>query len=223
MTPSARAVISLVAISLSLLPTASRGKGICSNNASLSGGDPHMSTEERAAAVKLLVDTRKEFLDSIQDLTDEQWNYRPAPFKWTIGQVGEHIILAETVLFQQLMRAVDSPANPDWETQTAGKMEIIEKLMPSSRNGKAKAPWEIQPMGKLSKAEVIRRYNEVRGRTLEFAQTTQVALKEHTSVHPFPKFGTLSAYDWLIYIPLHNERHDEQIAAVKASSGYPKN
>jgi len=47
-------------------------------------------------------------------------------------------------------------------------------------------------------------------------------LKEHTVDHPFPVFGTLNAYQWLIYVPLHNMRHDQQIAEVKASPGFPK-
>jgi hypothetical protein len=49
-----------------------------------------------------------------------------------------------------------------------------------------------------------------------------VPLKEHTVDHPFPIFGTLNAYQWLIYIPLHNMRHDQQIAEVKASPGFPQ-
>jgi hypothetical protein len=46
-------------------------------------------------------------------------------------------------------------------------------------------------------------------------------LKEHNSDHPFPVFKTLNAYQWLLYIPLHNLRHDQQIAEVKATPGYP--
>ncbi|HYL98724.1 MAG TPA: DinB family protein [Blastocatellia bacterium] len=180
-----------------------------------------MSAEERAEVVKLLEDSRKEFLGSIQDLTGEQWNYRPAPFRWTIGQVSEHIVLAEGSLFQAVTKAVQSPPNPDWESKTASKTAFLNQVMPT-RVGRAQAPWEIQPKGGLSKEEVIRRYNEVRGRTLDFAKHTDVALKEHTLQHPFPVFGTLNAYQWLIYIPLHNQRHDKQIAEVKASPGYPK-
>jgi len=57
---------------------------------------------------------------------------------------------------------------------------------------------------------------------VKFASQTDLALKEHTEVHPFPIFGTLNAYQWLIYVPLHTERHDKQIAEVKATAGYPK-
>jgi hypothetical protein len=183
--------------------------------------DPHMSAEERAAVVKLLIDSRKEYLDSIQDLTEAQWNFRPAPLRWTIAQVAEHIVLAENAMFARVTQAVNTPPNPDWEAKTRGKAEFISQVLPN-RTRRAQAPWEIQPTGKLSKAEVIQRYNEVRGRTLKFAEETQVPLKEHTLDHPFPAFGTLNAYQWLMYIPLHNQRHDKQIAEVKASPGYPK-
>ena len=58
-------------------------------------------------------------MDMIENLTDEQWNFRPAPFKWTIGQTAEHIALGEGLLFQAVERALAAPANPDWETKTA--------------------------------------------------------------------------------------------------------
>ena len=37
----------------------------------------------------------------------------------------------------------------------------------------------------------------------------------------FPVFGTLNAYQWLIYVPLHTLHHGKQIANVKAATGYP--
>jgi hypothetical protein len=196
--------------------------GGASAEQSAAAADPRMTPEERAAVVKLLIDSRKEYLDGIQDLTEAQWNFRPAPLRWTIAQVAEHIVLAEDAMFTgRVIKAVEAPPNPDWESKTKGKAEFIAEVLPN-RTRRAQAPWEIQPTGKLSKAEVIRRYNEVRDRTLKFAEQTEVPLKEHTLDHPFPAFGTLNAYEWLIYIPQHNLRHDKQIAEVKASPGYPK-
>ena len=183
--------------------------------------DPHMTPEERAKVVKLMLDTQKEYLDSLENLTDAQWKYKPSPFKWSVGEVAEHIVLAEAALFSIVERAIAQKPNPDWESKTAGKDAFIEKVMPS-RERKVQAPYEIRPTGKLSREEVIKRYKEVRARSLQFAQKTDLPLKAHTVEHPFPVFNTLNAYDWLIYIPLHNMRHDKQIAEVKATAGYPK-
>lgn len=218
---STRGAISLLALVLVLFPYGNGASASHQTKPSPAGGDPHMSPEERATVVKLLVDSRKEFIDSIQDLTDAQWNFRPGPFRWTIGEISEHIVLAEGRLFLAVTKAVQTPPDPDWEARTSGKTAFLNQVMPN-RTGRAQAPWEIQPKGKLSKSEVIRRYNEVRDRTLQFAQQSQIPLKEHTLEHPFPQFNTLNAYQWLIYIPLHNQRHDKQIAEVKASPGYPK-
>jgi hypothetical protein len=35
---------------------------------------------------------------------------------------------------------------------------------------------------------------------VKFTSETEVALKQHTLDHPFPIFGLLNAYQWLIYV-----------------------
>jgi Tfp pilus assembly protein PilV len=187
----------------------------------MQAADSAMTTAERAHAIQLLQDSQKEFLSYVDGLTDEQWNWKSAPERWSVGETAEHIMLAEGLLFSAVQGAVASPVNPDWETKTKGKTEFIEKVM-VDRSHKATAPEQIVPHGKLTREETIQKYKEGRARTMKFAEETQVALKEHTFEHPFPVFGTLNAYQWLIYIPLHNMRHDQQIAEVKASPGFPK-
>jgi hypothetical protein len=181
--------------------------------------DPHMTAEERAHVVKLLEDSQN--LSYLENVNEAQWNWKPAPDRWSVGQTAEHILLAETALFRGVELSLATPPNPDWEKATTGKTEFLERVMPD-RSHKATAPESVQPTAGLSKAEVIRRFNEVRGKTIKFARETQLPLKEHTFEHPFPAFKTLNAYQWLLYIPLHNLRHDQQIAEVKATPGYPK-
>jgi hypothetical protein len=116
---------------------------------------------------------------------------------------------------------VANAPNPDWEAKTAGKTEFIERVMPN-RSHKVQATEAIQPHEKWSQGETIARYKEVRARTLKFISETEAPLKNHTADHPAPVFGTLNAYQWLIYIPLHNIRHNQQVAEVKNSPGFPK-
>lgn len=186
----------------------------------LQGADPHMTSEERAKVISLLKQSQEEFLSSVDGLTDAQWTYKPGPDRWSVGETAEHIVLAEGLLFASVKKCLASPANPDWEAKTGKKAAFIERVM-LDRSHKATAPESIRPTG-MTRAQVIARFKEVRAETLKFATETEVPLKEFTSEHPFPVFNTLNAYDWLIYIPLHNMRHDLQIAEVKASPGYPK-
>ena len=182
----------------------------------LTAGEPRLTAEERAKAVKLLRDSQQELLDSVEKLSDAQWTYKPAPERWSVGEVAEHIMLSEDLLFGVVQKALASNPNPDWEAKTAGKNELLERAL-LNRERKAQAPEQLKPQGKLPRAEILSRFKGARARTLKFIQETDLPLKAHTFDHSFPVFGTLNAYQWLVYIPLHNMRHNLQIAEVKAS------
>ena len=187
----------------------------------LSAGEPALTTEERAKMIKLLRESQAQFLGLVSDVSEAGWNYKPGPDRWSVAEVAEHIVLAEGSLFGRAEQALAAPPNPEWETKTAGKTEFIERVMPD-RSRRAQAPESVQPRAGLSRAEVLRRFQEARARTIEFVQKIDRPLKAHTADHPFPVFGTLNAHQWLIYIPLHNIRHNQQIAEVKASDGFPR-
>jgi len=185
-------------------------------------GDGKLTPEERAKAVKMLIDSQNEFLSYVEKLSDAQWNARPIPFKWTAGETAEHIALSEGLLFGAMERALAAPINPDWETKTNGKEKILDNIL-AARMGKAQAPEPIQPLKrKMTRAEVMTMYKEGRAKTLKFIETTDQPLKAHTLDHPFPVFGTLNAYQWLLYIPAHNLRHNKQIAEVINNPAFPK-
>jgi len=190
-------------------------------HSALAADEGKITAEERAKVIKLLKDSQAETLAALEKLSDEQLRFKPAPEKWSVIEVAEHIMLAEGLLFSAVQGAIASKPNPDWEAKTKGKTEFLERVLPD-RSGKAQAPEAIVPGGKLARAELIAKYKEARGKTLKFAEETQLPLKSYTRDHPFPVFGTLNAYQWLIYIPLHNIRHNQQIAEVMANANFPK-
>src|SRR5579864_1520162 len=187
----------------------------------LYSADAHMTTEDRTKVLHWLEESSQEFHAALDGVTEEQWKWKPSSERWSVGESAEHIVLAEAMLFDNVKKAVASPANPAWEEQTKGKTEFIVQVM-APRLGKAQAPEPIVPRNGLTLGQVQERFDQQRAEIVKFASQTEVALKEHTEVHPFPVFGTLNAYQWLIYVPLHNMRHDQQIAEVKASPGFPK-
>ena len=187
---------------------------------SLASEDPHMTAEDRAKVVKLLNDSHKQTLDLMEGLSEEQLKFKPSPEKWSVLEVAEHIYLAEGLLFGSVEKALAEKQNPEWETKTKGKTEFLERVM-VSRDRKATAPESIVPSGKLTRDEVIAKLKESRAKSLKFAEETKLPLKAHTLDHPFPVFNTLNAYQWLIYIPLHNIRHNKQIEEVKSDPKFP--
>ena len=191
-------------------------------SAPLRAADPHMSAAERAQVLKWLDESHQEFFAAIEGVSEAQWKWKPAPERWSVGETAEHIVLAEALLFDSVRKAMASAPNPDWEEQTKGKTEFIIRVMPS-REGKAVAPEPIVPHEGLTRAQVKERFEKQRVEIVKFARETQLAVKQQTLLHPFPVFGTLNAYQWLIYVPPHTIRHDKQIAEVKATAEYPSN
>jgi hypothetical protein len=181
--------------------------------------DAKMTETERAKTLKLLAETESEFLNSVDGLTDAQWNYRASPEKWSIAQTAEHIMLSESLVFSAVGGTMQAPVDSDWEAKTGSKAALLEAALPD-RGQKATAPEPLQPTSKLTHEEIVTRYKEARAKTIAFTKSTDLALKEHISKHPF--FGPINAYDWLIRVPLHNDRHNLQIAEVKMSPGFPK-
>ena len=184
----------------------------------LLSADARMTQNERVKVLTWLEDSRKEFLTAIDGVTNEQWKWKPSPDRWSVGEVAEHIVLAEAAVFGNVKRAIASPPNPAWEDKTKGKTETLEAVL-APRRGKAQAPEAIVPNAGMTKTQVIERFQTQRVEILKFATETDLPLKQYTIDNPF--FGPLNAYHWLIYAPLHTMRHDKQIAEVKATAGYP--
>ena len=180
--------------------------------------DPTMTRSERAELIELLNKSNREFLEAVETVSDQQWSFKPGPDRWSIAEVAEHIVLSEAALFDNATKNVDGPVDEKWAA-TLGKTDILRRALPN-RSTRVTAPEEIQPKHTMTRAQLIARFKEQRVRTLAFAQETEAPLKAHTVANPF--FGPLNGHQWLLYIPLHNLRHNLQIAEVKTASDYPR-
>lgn len=171
--------------------------------------------DERAHVIQLLHDSEREFLELVSGLTEAQWTAQAAPDTWSVQQIAEHVVLGEKVMLLKVTEALANPPAADWEAQDARKTKFLGRVLPD-RSSKATAPAGLEPHRGWTREEAIGRYKEVRGRTRQFVEEVDGPLKDHLAEHPFPVFNMLNAYHWLLYIPLHNVRHNQQIAeAIK--------
>jgi hypothetical protein len=170
-----------------------------------------ITSEERAHVIRLLHDSANEFLELISGLTDAQWSEPAAPGCWSVQQTAEHVVLGEKAMLAKITEALASPPNPGWEEQDARKTRFLGRVLPD-RGRKAIAPATLEPNRHWTRDETIARYKAGRASTLQLAEELDGPLKAHSAEHPFPVFNMLSAYQWLLYIPLHNVRHNQQIA-----------
>lgn len=180
-----------------------------------------VTKEERKAAVEYLKHTQKLFLDSVKGLSEEQLKWKPAPDKWSVFEVSEHITLAESFIFDlisgQIMKAPADPAKISEVT-----IEQIKTLVPD-RTNKFQAPEPIRPDKApwTSMADTIAAFKKRRTTTIDFVDKGNDDMRERFFMNPaFNK--EMDAYLWIAFLSAHTERHVKQILEVKANSGFPK-
>lgn len=181
-----------------------------------------LTSQERDAALKQFEATRDNFLKSIAGLSQKQWTFKPAPDRWSVAEVAEHIAVSESAIFGLVQKQVmTSPAAPEKRDQVKGKDEMIAERVPD-RSHKAQAPEFLRPTGRwATEAELAKAFEESRAATMEYIRATNDDLRDHFFDHPV--FGTMDGYQWLLLISAHSARHTAQIEEVKADPNFPKN
>ena len=116
-----------------------------------------------------------------------------------------------------ITQALASPPNPDWEEQDARKTRFLGRVLPD-RSHKTTAPPPLEPHHHWTREEAIARFKKGRARTLKFVEEVDRPIKAHSAEHPFPVFNMVNACQWLLYIPLHNARHNQQIAEASSEA-----
>jgi hypothetical protein len=175
---------------------------------------------DREFGMSALHASRKLFLDSVAGLSDAQLNFKPAPDKWSIAEVAAHIALSEQFVFQASKAAMASSARE--KSPDAAKMD--QKLMTAlpNRSVKAQAPEPLKPNGQFkTTAEAVAAFKSARDAHIKYLSETQDALREH--FYKNPNLGELDAYQWLLLMSAHTERHVAQIQEIKATAGFPQN
>jgi len=175
-----------------------------------------LSQSDRDHAMSYLHATRKQFVDTLAGVSQEQWKYKSAPDRWSVAEVAEHLALAEENLFRFAMSGLAKPLPaPPTKVDDA---KVIAGM--TDRSNKAKAPEGFEPTGRWkTKEEVLERFLQLRDRNIRYIQTTPENLRGSFVQSPF---GMIDVYQVVLMIPSHNERHLAQIKEVQASPGYPK-
>ena len=178
-----------------------------------------LSPADREKAMKYLESTKQGVADATKGLSAGQWNFKPAPDKWSIAEVTEHIAAAEDYLRGMVVEKVMvGPARPAGENVTEID-EMILKMIPD-RSHPAQAPDPLKPTNRFGSPEAsLKHFMETRATTEDFLTKTP-DLREHAIDSPFGK--KLDGYEWVLFIAAHSDRHTKQILEVKSNPNFPK-
>jgi hypothetical protein len=178
-----------------------------------------LTQAERERAAKYLQQTNDGVVAVTKGLSDAQMKFKPAPDRWSVAETLEHITLAEDFLMQniteKIMKAPAGPADRD-----TAKLDTMILAAVPDRSQKRQAPGPLVPTGRWTPAETLDHCQKSRAKTIAFLESTP-DLREHASAeNPFQQ--PMDAYQWLLFISAHSERHTKQILEVKADPNFPK-
>jgi hypothetical protein len=180
-----------------------------------------VSQAEKDRALQYLESTKRGVLDATKGLSDAQWNFKPAPDRWSVAELIEHLAAAEDMLRgvtqEQIMK---SPAVPVRSAEEIKKSDEIVLAMVPDRSHKVQAPEPLKPTNRFGSPEAAQRhFLESRAATEEYLKNTS-GLRAHLGDSPL---GKLDGYEFVLFTAAHSERHTKQMLEVKADPNFPKN
>ncbi len=174
---------------------------------------------ERSYAIDMLMATRDSLRQSLNGLSAAQQQYKPAPDRWSIAECAEHIVLVDRGIFRSIQQAMSLPADPDRRAAVKLSDVYVIKAV-RSRGTVAPAPAVFIPTGRYADVQAaLAAFEQQRAAAIDFVQTTTEDYRTHYVEHPF--LGTLDAFQAVLLLASHGERHRKQIEEVKAVPGFP--
>jgi hypothetical protein len=177
-----------------------------------------INEQERAYLLEQLEQSKKAMLASIKGVTPAQWTFKPSPTAWSVQECAEHIVLAESYIFDASQKVLQTPAV---ERPQKSNAEADHRLvaMIQDRSQKATAPEPLVPGRKFATPEeAAKAFTEARDKTIAYVKTTHDDLRIHVGPGPV---GPIDSYQVLLLLASHSARHTLQIKEVEANAGYP--
>lgn len=185
----------------------------------VAAGAQELTKAGRDRAVHYLESTKANVLEATRGLSEAQWNFKPAPDRWSVAQVMEHIAASEDFIRDNLLKkkVMVSPSGPPGR-DLAKTDEAVMAMVPD-RSHKAQAPGPLVPTNRYGSPEgSVKHFLESRATTEEYLKTTS-GLRDHVMDGPV---GKMDGYEFVLFIAAHSERHLKQINEVKADPNFPK-
>ena len=165
---------------------------------------------------------RAAVLELVTGMTDEQWNFKPAPDRWSVAEVLEHVIVNEKLVWEVLTKQlVDAEVS---EESRAGSAEFEEQITGVLRNREQRipAPEALEPTGRWAGGdEMVGMFKEVRHAVIQWLDAADFDLRTKQAPNPFLQVD-MDAHTWLVVAVEHSARHRQQIAEVMEAEGFPK-
>ncbi len=180
-----------------------------------------VTKKEKKDAAKFLKQTKKEVGDAVKGLSEAQLKFKPAADVWSVEECLKHIAITEQALWGMVDASLKQAANPEKRSEIKWTDEDVIKKM-EDRSNKVKTFDAMKPENTpfKSASEALESFKQNRDKLIGYIKSTDADLRNHVITMPFT---SLDAYQFILFISAHSNRHMQQINEVKANPVFPKN
>jgi len=159
--------------------------------------------------------TRSALNEAIESVPPARRSERPAPERWSVAEVLEHLNLVESRLSRSMANWIDEARNtglgPETEENTV--LDSLNREGIADRSRRVTAPGPVQPSATLDAEGAWAALQASRAQLrAAFVSGDGLALNQIERPHPF--FGPINLYQWMVFVGSHEARHTAQIREI---------
>ncbi|HEX7845021.1 MAG TPA: DinB family protein [Chitinophagaceae bacterium] len=179
-----------------------------------------ISGKERKVSVSLLKETKTDLSKAIKGLSEAQLNYKASPDRWSVRECVYHIAISEKNIWGLMEATMKAPANEEKRSEIKVTDEQFINMM-KNRTNKVKTSETFEPKNTPYKSldEALSDFKSNRAEHIKYIKSTTEDLRNHVAQLPF---GWVDAYQLILMVGAHSDRHIQQINEVKADPNFPK-
>jgi hypothetical protein len=168
-----------------------------------------------------VVNARAALCDEVRGLSEAKLAFRPAPGRWSIGEILDHLCLAERAMTRSISRILQHAAGLG-RIAEPGSMDMpVTGIDLDLYNRPAGAPESVLPSPDRPLERLLTGLEESRERLQEVTKRAEGRVIGNVTLPHF-QLGELNFYQWLAVQGAHEAKHVAQIRRIKADPAFPK-
>jgi hypothetical protein len=163
----------------------------------------------------------------VSGLTDDQFNWRPAPDRWSVAQCLDHLNVAGFLLLPRLETAIHRARAMRWMSDKPLRYGwvgnwFINSQEPGPNMRKVKTFKSFLPSSRAAIDEVLPRFQRLQDQFIAAVEDAEgVDLSRIKVTSPITSLLRLNVGAWFAATTAHERRHLVQAQAVKQAEGFP--
>jgi hypothetical protein len=180
---------------------------------------PVWTEADRKYLLHNLIRSKEEIIAETRNLTQEQWNFKESPDRWSINQIVEHLCLWELIQMSEISTSLQIGPIPNftnYSPDSAFMSNDTKRLRKNITTDYTKPFTYGVPLGNNEGKDNVIWLTTMRNESIDFVQKTDVNLRVHYI------YFAPNIHQKYMMIFQHTFRHLGQVLEVKAHPKYPK-